>query len=393
MLLRAVYYRIVTVEPQSSPPVRGLPASFCAGVLLVGTLVAQAPARLARETPFLREPGGLRLATLAPGARIARGRTSGEFAEVTLEAWIFTASTRPDRRDGFDLSVRAAGGENLRAAPDGQLLARATEGALFSRVGARGGWTRVRRTGWIARAALTAMAPAPEPAPRRATAAEPPSAPPPLPAESSSPPAAPVPGTGPFRRDSPAAALRPPARDSAAARPVQESAGAERRGTLRRGAALQAAPDGPAIATLVSPGEVSVVGTDRQWARVRLEGWVPLREIAGRVATRPAITGAMLRDNPERYVGQTVQWRLQFLARQQADELRPEIPLGQPYLLARGPLPESGFVYLMVSKAQDTELRGLKPLDEIAVTATVRAARTRYLATPVVELVRLAEHK
>jgi hypothetical protein len=120
---------------------------------------------------------------------------------------------------------------------------------------------------------------------------------------------------------------------------------------------------------------------------------VPLREVAGIVASRPAITGAMLRDNPERYVGQTVQWRLQFLARQQADELRPEMPLGQPYLLARGPLPESGFVYLMVSKPQDAELRGLKPLDEIAVTATVRAARTRYLATPVVELVRLARDK
>src|SRR5688572_305419 len=62
---------------------------------------------------------------------------------------------------------------------------------------------------------------------------------------------------------------------------------------------------------------------------------------------------------------------------------------GHAYLLARGPLPESGFVYLMVTKAQSDQLQGLKPLDELTATVTVRAARTRYLATPVVELVRV----
>src|ERR1043166_7487902 len=125
---REVYYRNVTVEPQSSPPVRGLPASFCAGAALVGILVVQGPSRLFQETPFLREPGGTRLGMLAPGARLAPGRSSGEYAEGTLEAGIFTASVKPDRREGFDLSVRSKGGENLRAAPDGQLLGRAVEG-------------------------------------------------------------------------------------------------------------------------------------------------------------------------------------------------------------------------------------------------------------------------
>jgi hypothetical protein len=34
------------------------------------------------------------------------------------------------------------------------------------------------------------------------------------------------------------------------------------------------------------------------------------------------------------------------------------------------------------------EFRSLKPLEELAISVTVRAGRTRYLATPVVELVR-----
>jgi hypothetical protein len=97
----------------------------------------------------------------------------------------------------------------------------------------------------------------------------------------------------------------------------------------------------------------------------------------------------MLRENPERYVGRSVEWRVQFLAHQHADELRPEMPAGRPYLLARGPLPESGFVYVLLTKEQAGQLQGLQPLDELAVTVTVRAARTRYLATPVVELVRV----
>ena len=186
-----------------------------------------------------------------------------------------------------------------------------------------------------------------------------------------------------------------PKRDPAAVppRPAPDTVPGQRVGSLRKGATLQTAPDGPAIATLAAPADVSVVGTEHEWAKVRIEGWVRTSEVEGAVSPRPAITAAMLREAPERYVGQTVQWRLQFLARQEADELRPEMPLGHPYLLARGPLPETGFVYVMVSKEEAARLQGLKPLDELAVLATVRAARTRYLATPVVELIRVGEGK
>ncbi len=359
------------VVPQSSPLLRRLPASFCVGVALAGTLVAQAPVRLAQETALLREPGGLRLISLVPGLSLSPGRTSGNFLEVTVSGWIFTASTRPDRRDGFALSVRVAGGENLRAEPDGAVLGRAVEGALFNRIGSRGGWTQVRRAGWIARSAVRERTP-----PVRVAAAPPP-APAPVPRESTQ--------VAPPPRPSPEQGLA-----SAPATPPTDSL---RRGALKRGVVIQRTPDGEALATLTSPALVTLGERDREWVKVSLEGWVRARDVQGNVVSLPAVTAAMLRENPDRYVGQTVEWRLQFLAHQQADELRPEMPLGHDYLLARGPLPETGFVYVLVSKQQADQLQGLKPLDEISATVKVRTARTRYLATPVVELVRVGSGK
>jgi hypothetical protein len=341
------------------------------GVALVGHLVAQAPVRLAQETALLREPGGLRLISLVPGLRLTPGRVSGSFIEVTVSGWVFTASTRPDRRDGFALSVSAAGGENLRAEPDGALLGRAVEGALFNRIGSRGGWTQVRRAGWIARSAV---------APRTRQAGQ----------IASGPPAPRNDSVGPAGRESSAAATpaAPPSQEiaSGALPPRNDST---RRGALKPGALIQQTPDGAALATLTAPALVTLGERDREWVKVVLEGWVRASDVQGNVAPLPLVTAAMLRENPDKYVGQTVEWRLQFLARQQADELRPEMPLGHAYLLARGPLPETGFVYVLVSRQQSEQLQGLKPLDEMTATVTVRTARTRYLATPVVELIRV----
>jgi hypothetical protein len=139
---------------------------------------------------------------------------------------------------------------------------------------------------------------------------------------------------------------------------------------------------------LQSGARARVLTRTKGWARVQLEGWVPegdVRPDAGAALT--GVTAAEVRGNPEHYVGQTVDWRLQLIAVQTADELRPEIPAGQPYLLTRGPLPEAGFVYVALSPAQAERLRALPPLQELTLRVTIRAARTRYLETPVADLV------
>ena len=92
---------------------------------------------------------------------------------------------------------------------------------------------------------------------------------------------------------------------------------------------------------------------------------------------------------PPRSLGQVLRWRVQFIAVQKGDELRPDIPNGATYLLARGPLPERGFVYVIVPEARVATVSALAPLATIQVTARVRAGRSRYLGNPVVELLAL----
>ena len=120
---------------------------------------------------------------------------------------------------------------------------------------------------------------------------------------------------------------------------------------------------------------------------MQLEGWVRAEDLGppdgGALV---GVSAAELRAEPDRYVGQTVEWRLQFIAVQEADELRSELPRGQPFLLTRGPLPEPGFVYVTLSRAQADQFRNLPALQELVMHVKVRAPRTKYLTTPVVEL-------
>ena len=88
-------------------------------------------------------------------------------------------------------------------------------------------------------------------------------------------------------------------------------------------------------------------------------------------------------------MGQSLKWTLQYIAVQQADELRPEIPPGGTYLLTRGPLPERGFVYVVVPETKRSLVASLTPLNVIQVTARVRAGRSHYLGNPVVDLLSL----
>ena len=88
-------------------------------------------------------------------------------------------------------------------------------------------------------------------------------------------------------------------------------------------------------------------------------------------------------------MGQVVRWRLEFIAVQKADDLRPDIPNGATYVLARGPLPERGFVYAIVPDSKLAAVRALAPLVTMQITARVRSARSRYLGNPVVDLISL----
>ncbi|MBI1967546.1 MAG: hypothetical protein HYS40_06120 [Gemmatimonadetes bacterium] len=334
----------------------------------VQILAAQARYRVINDGEwFYQEASGKRLARVARGAVVTAGSAQGDWIRVTLEGWIFATSVGPAPQAGFDLTVTRAPEENLRSAPAGALVAKLTSGFLLTRLaeqrpeGSLLGrpWVHVKRDGWMRRRGLQAVGQVASTS--TANVADPSQS-----------------GMTPGRRpegNPPDSSSVPP--DPARVQPARPT-------TLYR------APDGPAAGTITPETPLRVLDRTGEWSRVQFEGWVKTADL--RTAPPGVLVGvsaAELRADPQRYLGQTLRWDLQFIAVQTADDLRPDIPEGATYLLTRGPLPERGFVYVVVPDAQQIAIATLTPLAIIQVTARVRAGRSRFLGNPVVDLVSL----
>jgi hypothetical protein len=320
-------------------------------IVLAAPLVAQTRVRIASAGEwFYHAAAGRRLAQLEVGAVLEQGAAQGEWIEATLDGWIFAASVGPSAVRGFDLQVTRAPSENLRAAPDSTVLARLTVGFGLSRVEARGRWVHVRRRGWVRRAAVA-----------------------PVPASSSA-----SGGLTPGRRPGVTA-------DSGAGVPVDVA-----RVQAARATALYRAPDTMQDARLAANAPLRVLGRSGDWTRVALEGWVKTDDLrSAPPGVLVGVSAAEVRAEPDRYVGQTLRWTVQAISLRPADDLRPDIPEGARYLLARGPLPERGFVYVVVPEAKRAAVEALGPLATVQITARVRVGRGRYLGNPVVDLIAL----
>lgn len=327
---------------QSSRVLRTLPVVLA---FAASPLVAQAHYQVEVDGEwFHQEPGQRRLARLARGAQVvAGGAAEGQWTRVTIEGWMVERSLGPATRPGFDLTVTRDPEENLRAAPNGALVARLVTGVQLNRVAASGGWVRVRRDGWVRRAAL-----------------------------------APLAGQGAAG----AADTTRAADDSVGVDPTAVR--------TARATAVHRTPDGAESGRLPEGTRVHVLSRGEEWSRVQVEGWVRTVDLeAAPPGVLVGVTAAELRAQPQRYAGQVLRWTLQYIATQTGDELRPDIPAGVPYLLAKGPLPELGFVYVVVPDSLRAAAGRLSPLARIDVTARVRNGRSRYLGHPVLDLIAL----
>jgi hypothetical protein len=342
----------VIYAPQSSPGLRRLPACVTALSLLFAPILrAQDQSEISSDTRLRKEPEGVPLVSLPAGTQVEAKGARGDWHEVVVEGWIFSSSTGPTQRDGFDLVVRAADGENIRESPNGEVVGRVRNGTLLRKLETRGGWTHVSRAGWVPSEAIAPPAASDTPAttPRQ-----------PLPAQ--------------------ATAVPPPPPAKVPADPD--------RAAVARETGVYAAPQGGEYGTLQAGAPARVLGRSGEWVRVQFEGWVRESDLeAASGGTLAGITAAEVRSDPARYVGRTVDWRLQLIAVQTADELRTEMARGQHYLLTRGPLPEPGFVYVTLTESQAAEFRTLPALQELTLRVVIKAARTKYLTTPVVEFV------
>ncbi len=339
---------------QSSHLPRALPACALAALAaaIVGPipLAAQTTYRVTRTENFRRDndPSAPLLATVLEAVELPGDSTVSGWIRVTVEGWVWGNSVDRTSRDGHNLVVTPRGGENLRTEPNGDVIARLASGCLLDEVDRRPGWVRVRRTGWMWGRSLE-------------------------------------------RRDARPAAVD--GRGSAAPRGTQADAGAvgvDRAVTSDR-ALLRRTPGGSPTGTLAEGAPVRVLSRTGEWVRVQTEGWIRETEL------RPAapgvlmgVTGAEVRSNPREFEGKLVQWTVQYIAIQEADELRREIPEGRPYLLARGPVPEAGFVYVVLTDEHRSRVERLAPLADLVIIGRVRAGRSRYLGNPILEMVDLA---
>lgn len=296
---------------------------------------------------FRAAPQGTVVAEVLQGTELRLGQARDRWREATLEAWIWSASVQSESRDGHDLVVTASRGENLRAAPNGAILARARNGMLLERVEAQGNWIRVRRTAWVWEPSLEFDTAASAAGPRT--------------------PAAPSaePGSSPTREFSIAGA---------------------------RGLVVLSQPAGDTLARVHQGGTVEVLARDGEWARVRVEGWTFTAGISGDDGE-----GGILRDlprsdlarDPARYRGRLVEWSIQFIALQQAERFRTDFIEGESFILARGPGDDAGFVYVAVSDEQLDAVRRLDPLQRIRILGRIRSPRSTLTDAPVLDLLEI----
>jgi len=152
--------------------------------------------------------------------------------------------------------------------------------------------------------------------------------------------------------------------------------------------ALRVTADGEERGRLTAETPVRILARSGEWVRVQTEGWVRETDLQPAAAgVLVGVSGAEVRARPEEFEGRLVQWVVQFIGVQLADELRPEIPPGLRYMLARGPLPETGFVYVVLTDEQRAAMERLSPLTDLLIIGRIRTGRSRYLGNPVLTLV------
>lgn len=355
-----------SVRPLGRPLAPALAAlAIAAGA---GTAAAQtATVRVAREN-FRAAPSGVILAEVMADTELPLGERQDRWRQATLEGWVWGASVREEAQDGHDLVISAADGENLRSVPNGPILARLREGMRLDRVETRGRWVLVRRSGWVWEPSLEVL--------------ESEATPPPVP-----------PGTP--RATSGGARVTDAGRGGMPSAGAPEGESGRREFTIsgRNGSTLLENPTGDTLARIVPGASVQVLAREGAWARVRVEGWTSAASLAGSDTAAAAVlrdvSTARLAENPEAYRGRILEWGIQFIAFQEAERFRTDFIEGEPFILARGPGEEAGFVYVAVPPDRVEEVRRLLPLQRLRILGRVRSARSPLTGAPVIDLLEI----
>ena len=349
-------------------------------------IVASAQTTVKTNTQLRATPDGVLLATVHDGATVESGKASGAWTRVTLEGYVYKTLIG-GKRDTFAISA-SSDGVLLRASasPKGTQLASMKEGMGLVRVGRRGDWVKVRRTAWVKSSALGNEG--------RGTVASAPKRSEPLssaPEASSSTASGTAGSTAGSTADDATTTSHGDVEGGSDSTGGSGDAGAGMMVAERR-AELRVAPGGGSVAALDSSARVAVLARERGWTLVRVEGWVPDSVLVPETGTMlTTLSAADLRAEPDRYQGQTVRWEVQKIALQTADPLRRGLAPDEPYLLARGPGEEHSLLYLALPRSLVEQARRIAPLTRIMVTARVRTGRSEPSGVPLLDIISIAE--
>jgi hypothetical protein len=299
------------------------------------------------------------------GTKVAVVSTRETSALVTIEGWV-DASRLAAKIDTFPASVDAKAQLRVRASASDKsaVLAELRPRTGVHTLGKSGTWIRIRRSAWIPASALpkaaatvaATKAPAGRGAPKQAPAAV-----------KAAPVAVPAAVSAAASTDSPPAQ----AGSMSVSKPTK----------------LLASPTGKPVAELAPGAVVQTLAHDHGFAKVRVEGWVPERELSPADSSPGTqLTAADLRSDPEGTRGKTVQWEVEILSLQTADPLRRELARDEPYLLAKGPGAENSLLYLAVPPSLLTQAKALTPLTHVLITARVRVGHSEPVGTPILDL-------
>lgn len=325
-------------------PSRFSPFFLFVALLAPASVHGQTTAVATTEENVRATPNGTRIARVPEGSRLRVLEQQDNWRAAVLDGWIWAASVRDDNRDGHDLVVSASNGENLRAEPNGTIVARLRPGTLLTQIAQEDRWVRVQRQGWIWEQSI---------------------------------------------RIERTAASDASGSDDASTSPDPGNA---RAGTA--GGQLLSSPASDTIAQIHPLAQLEVLATEGNWAHVRLKGWIWAPSLAGPSDDHDSVTElstADLADNPDRYRGLVTEWDVQFIALERAEAIRTDFYEGEPYMLARGPRDEPGFVYVGIPADHVNDVSRTPPLQRIRIRARVRNGWSTLLDAPVLDLLEIVE--
>jgi hypothetical protein len=308
-------------------------------------------------------PGGAVLGTLSRGLDAVVESEQGSSVRVRISGFVSASALSFEPKLGR-ATVSGSDGAALRtgASEKDPTLAQLRRGTVLFATQKAGSFYGVGKPVWIDKSRLTKFTSA------KAVAAP----------AVTQPKAPPAPAT--LRAGQPMA--------TAASTPLPPSARPLQAGTATT---MLTAPGGNPLVGLKSGTLVTPLTVENGWTRVRLEGWVPSKDLVeANTHAADEVSAADLRAEPEAMKGRVLHWDVEALSYQLADGLRRELN-GAPYILALGPGKERAILYISVPDSLVPAARGLTPMSRISVTARVRTGRSEPGGVPILDLLELSK--